>query len=116
MSADRTIPKEGDLFATIVAHGHTFQLRYGYYEESDRVLQEPVVLYPDLKTDPVFSPDGRPLVTAVQAPCEHYAVAGNGDSEGCCGDCIYYPNVREEISLCYCERRRRDISPDGKIL
>lgn len=102
-------PKEGDLYATVSVGGHTFDIRYGYYEESDRTLCEPVVVYPDLKNKPVFSPEGYRLVTAVQGPCEHYAVTDGHEPEECCSDCMYYPNAKEEIGVCRCKHNKRMI-------
>lgn len=105
MLENRT-PREGELFLVVSVEGYTFELRYGYYEESDRVMGEPVPIYPDLKNNPIYTKDGRPIVTAVQVPCENYEVPEGYEREDCCSNCIYYPNMRDEISICQCERRR----------
>lgn len=90
---------------TLSLYGHSFELRYGYYEESDRQWGEPVVIYPDLKTTPLYSEDGYPLVTAVQSPCEQYTAVGHPPDD-CCSDCVYYMDSKKEIELCLCEARR----------
>ena len=100
------LPKEGDLYMVINSYGHTFELRYGFYEESDREYGEPVAIYPDLKKNPIYTKDGYPLVTAVQIPCEHYKVSQGHAPEECCSDCIYYKDSKKEIDICLCEKKR----------
>lgn len=104
---DRTRPPEGALYQSLSVGGHTLELRYGYYEESDRALGEPVVLYPDFSALPLYDPEGRPLVSAVQEPCEHYRPLLAELPEDCCSDCIHYPDTRAEIAVCDCPARRR---------
>lgn len=101
------LPKEGDLYMVIDSHGHTFELIYGYYEETDRARGEPVVIYPDLKNSPIFTKEGYPLVTAVQIPCEHYKVEQGHTPEECCSDCIYYSDSKKEIDICLCKKKRK---------
>ena len=110
MIKNRT-PREGELFLEITIDGHRFELRYGHYEESDRIKGDPVPIYPDLKKQPVYTKDGKPLVTAIQTPCAYYdVVPGHEDEEYCC-NCIYYSNIKDEISICECKKRRL---PEGK--
>lgn len=101
------LPKEGDLYMVIESHGHSFELKYGYYEETDREYGEPVVIYPDLKNSPIYTKDGFPLVTAVQIPCKYYTVAEGHAPEDCCSDCIYYKDSKKEIDICLCEKKRK---------
>ncbi len=101
------IPTEGDLYMKLSLYGHTFELRYGFYEEADREYGEPVVIYPDFSNNPIFTKDGYPLVTAIQAPCEHYTVHEGSAPEECCSDCIHYKNGKNEIDICLCEERRK---------
>ncbi len=107
MTNDYKLPKEDDLYMVINSHGHTFELKYGYYEETDREYGEPVVIYPDLKNSPIFTKDGYSLVTAVQVPCEYYEVQQGHLPEECCSDCIYYKDSKKEIDICLCEKRRK---------
>ena len=100
------LPKEGDLYMVINSYGRTFELRYGFYEESDREHGEPVAIYPDLKNNPIYTKDGYPLVTAVQIPCEHYEVERGHAPEECCSDCIHYKDSKNEIDICLCEKKR----------
>lgn len=101
---------------TVTVHGYIFHIRYGYYEESDREYGEPVAVYPDLKSEPVYSAEGYPLVTAIQQPCEYYTVHSGREKEDCCSDCIHYPNSRDEIGICKCEDRRikENVTVDNK--
>ena len=114
MAKDITVPVEGDLYMSLTLHGYTFDLRYGYYEEKDRNCGEPVVIYPDLKSRPLYDSEGFLLVTAIQEPCEFYMAADEEQNEHCCSDCIYYPNSRDEISVCICQARRKRINNGSK--
>ena len=108
------LQQEGDLYMVINCYGYTFEIRYGYYKESDRKIGEPVVIYPDLKNNLVYNKNGYPLVTAVQIPCEHYQVKQGDIPEECCSDCIYYKNPKKEIDICLCENNRIDSNRNVK--
>lgn len=99
-------PREGELYKTITVAGHIFELRYGYYEEHERAICPPVVIFPDLVSDPRFSPDGHPLVTQIQDPCPHYAAA-SCDGEEWCGDCTHFCSEHKEIGICKSPEMRR---------
>lgn len=99
------IPKEGDLYKTIELHGVTFEIRYGYYEDIDR-LHEPIEIYPDFIRNPVYTNDGFPFITLMQAPCEHYKRI-NADPDRDCGNCKYMERGDELIALCRCPKNRK---------
>lgn len=101
--------KEGDIYKTVTAGGHTFTLRYGYYEDYERSAGEPVVVYPDLSAEPLYSADGYRVVTAVQDVCDYFNGKHNADDDCCCGDCAYYLNPQACIDVCTCEQNRKDI-------
>jgi len=101
------IPKEGELFQVVLVDEYRFELRYGFYEESDRAMGEPVPIYPNLIEEPLYTKEGRPLVTAIQSSCEQYEILEGYEDEGTCSSCKYYPNVWKEISICQCEKKRR---------
>ena len=63
--------EEGALYKVITAHGKTFELYYGYYEEIDRhsKYNEPMEIYPNFLENPVYTDDGIPFVTAMQKHC-----------------------------------------------
>ncbi len=100
------IPREGELFRIVLVDEHRFEIRYGYYEESDRAMGEPVPIYPDLIKEPLYTKEGFPLITAVQSPCEYYEILEGYEDEDTCSSCKYYPNIWDEISICQCEKRR----------
>ena len=102
---DLSIPKEGELYKTLTVAGHSFELRYGYYEEHERDLCSPVVIFPDLSAAPLYGPAGSPLVTQIQDPCEHY-IPAPGREESWCGDCAHFHSDHPEIGLCRCDLRR----------
>lgn len=99
-------PREGDLYKTITIAGHSFELRYGYYEDHERSLCPPVVIFPDLVSHPRFCPHGQPLVTQIQDPCEHYTTASGGE-ENWCGDCAHFCSDHREIGICTQPEKRR---------
>ncbi len=110
MTGNAVIPKEGDIYTVVNIGKHTFELKYGYYEEGDRECGEPVVIYPELSD--IYTEEGLKIVTAIQTPCKHYKVQKGCGREECCSDCIYYPNRRAEIGVCKCEKNRRIINSE----
>ncbi len=94
------VPREGDLFKVIRLHGVTFEIRYGYYEEIDR-QNEPMEIYPNFLDSPVYTDDGCPFVTHMQAPCKHYKRMGR-DRDKDCGTCAYMEQGDELIAVCRC--------------
>lgn len=100
------IPREGELYKTITVGGHSFDLRYGYYEEYERSAGPPVVVFPNLNAYPMYSPEGYPLVTQIQDPCRYFKLA-SGREEHWCGDCAYFAGAHPEIGECRCEYRKK---------
>ena len=98
-------PKEGDLFKVIELHGKRFEIRYGYYEDIDR-SHEPIEIYPDFIKNPVYTNDGFPFITLMQAPCEHYE-SSNNDPDTDCGSCKYMERGDALIAICRCNLRRK---------
>lgn len=102
--SDLNIPREGDLYKALTVAGHPFELRYGYYDDQERALCPPVVIFPDLTAAPLYCRDGYPLVTQIQDPCEHYATPGT--KENWCGDCLHFTGDHWEIGICRCPDRK----------
>lgn len=100
------VPTEGELYKVIDIENITFKILYGYYDEGERDKVEPLPVFPDLKKKPVYTARGYPIVTAIQQPCKHYSPKNKERSEEWCGDCIYYLNGTDEISVCGCKERR----------
>lgn len=101
---EEPIPKEGDLFKVICLRGKCFEIRYGFYEERDRYIHnaEPIPIYPDFLSDPQYTDDGSPFVTAMQEPCETFEGRKTVDSG--CGDCMFYRHGEELLGVCSCPR------------
>ena len=96
--------KDGDLYKVVTVGERQFELYYGYYEDYEKHAGEPVPIYPDFLLTPVFTDDGMPLVTQMQALCEH------GDSrfdDGLCVDCRYFVHGDDLIGICSCEEKRK---------
>ena len=100
-------PKEGDVYKVIAACGRTFTIYYGYYEEKERLdpTIEPMPIYPDFIKEPIYSEEGRPLVTLMQDACEHYE--HKSGSERDCSSCRYFERCRDMFGICLSEKRKR---------
>ena len=101
--------KEGDLYKIVSLGGHHFELCYGYYEDYERRGGEPVVIYPDLKSNPLYTSDGYLIVTAVQDTCKMFSPRGDVDEDAVCSDCIYYGGSKTCIDICNCDNNRKRI-------
>ena len=102
-----TTPREGDIYDVVHIGGHSFVIRYGFYDESERGVSDPIPIFPCFLTDPVHTDDGSPLVTRIQDACEHYdATEGAGD--GWCADCVHCQSWQTEIGVCQCPDRKQD--------
>lgn len=99
------LPREGDLYKRITVAGHTFELRYGYYEDNERELCPPVVIFPDLMSQRLYCRDGYPLVTQIQDICEYYK-SNTDHPENWCGDCDHFSGEHPEIGICRCEQQK----------
>ena len=100
--------REGDLYKTLEIFGRRFALYYGYYEEYERERGEhPIPIYPDFCENPVYTEDGYPFVTQMQAACDRF---GDGREDRFCVDCPHYRDGEDLIGICLCEERkhRRD--------
>lgn len=95
-------PKEGDIYKIIQLGSHRFELRYGFYEDFERRLGEPVVIYPDLEKEPLYDASGKRIVTAIQDPCRHYRIANGSSGNNCCCDCEHYRHFGDDIGICAC--------------
>ncbi len=109
MSYDYKVHKEGELYKTIIVGGHSFELRYGYYEEFEKESGEPIVIYPDLLNNPLYDENDYQIVTAIQVPCEYYLAFDTDSLDGCCGDCTYYSDPYQAIGICKCEMCKNNI-------
>lgn len=102
--------KEGDLYKVITVYKKTFELRYGYYEECDRLnpLCEPVVIYPDFLKEPIYTDDGAPFVTMVQDTCKRYKGKTKRTPNTTCADCKYFQLGEDWIGICTCLRNKKN--------
>ena len=101
-------PREGDFYGTFTVGGEVFEIYYGFYEafEKESPYNDPVPVYPDLKKQPVFDGQGKPIVTAMQIACEAYEGKGSEDS---CGHCLHFQKGEALFGLCKCKKRRKDV-------
>ncbi len=102
--------KEGELYKIITTFGKTFELRYGYYEECDRLspLCEPVVIYPDFTKEPVYTDEGIPFVTIMQDACPYYKGEKKRTSDTTCDECKYLKHGENWFGLCTCQKNKKN--------
>ena len=101
--------KDGDLYKVVTIHGEIFELRYGYYEEFERSIGDPIPIYPDLRRSPRYTKDGYPFVTQMQELCEYGA---SKFSVGCCAVCRYFRDGEELFGICICPENRRRLDAE----
>lgn len=111
-SSKTTIPKEGDLYKEVTIQNVLFRLHYGYYEDFERndKYNEPIPIYPDFISEPRFTKEGIPFVTAMQDICEHYSGRTGEDS---CAECHHFVHCEELFGLCYNPNNKKDVSDQG---
>lgn len=103
-------PREGDLYRLVHIGGVTFPIFYGYYEDFERELHEPIPLYPDLLREPAYTEAGVPIVTGMQDICCYYNGAENGDS---CISCGYFEIAEDLFGLCACPQNKNTSRGDA---
>ena len=89
--------KEGSIYKVLTAFGKNFEIRYGYYEEFERLTGEPIPIYPDFREYPLHTEEGFPFVTQMQDVCGHCRLRSN---DSCCGNCRYFAIGEELIGIC----------------
>ena len=106
--------KEGELYKTVTAHGKTFELRYGFYEEKDRQnpMCAPSVIYPDFIGVPIYTDEGEPFATMIQDACDKYDGDGPRTTDTTCAECNFFERDEEWIGICKCPSRRLSVQYD----
>ncbi len=99
-------PKEGELYKEVTISGKTFRLIYGYYESFEREspFNEPIPIYPDFIKDPHYTPQGLPIVTAMQNVCEFYH--GKNDEDSSCSECSFFQTSEDLFGFCHCPENK----------
>lgn len=97
--------KNGDLYKSIDVFGRRFELCYGYYEDFEKDIGEPIPIYPNFLKEPIYTEDGYPFVTAMQDACEVAIL--KPESFGFCSECEHYDEGEEFIGICLCEQNRK---------
>lgn len=100
------LPQEGDAYESYLIGGHTINVRYGFYDESDRESGDPVPIFPNFLRTPLYTDEGFPLATQTQDSCVHYQVRPDTDGDGWCADCIHYSDGKSPIGICQCMKRK----------
>ena len=90
---------EGRLYKKIELHGKTFEIYYGYYDESDKKspYNESVPIYPNFDEEPIYTDNGERFVTAMQDKCEGFVGKETGDS---CISCQHFEKGDDLIGVC----------------
>ncbi len=100
-------PAEGDIYKIVETFGKTFELRYGYYSDSDRHT-EPDVIYPDFQNEPLYTDDGTPFVTMMQDACARYVGDTAKNADTTCADCKYFERGEEWFGVCRCKQNKKN--------
>lgn len=100
--------REGDVYKIVTTFGKTFELRYGYYDERDRISQicDPSIIYPDFIKEPLFTDDGEPFVTMMQDACKSYKGEARRTPDTTCAECKYFKRGEEWFGVCGCIGKR----------
>ena len=98
--------REGDLYKVFKIREKIFFVYYGYYDDIDRsgIYNEPIPIFPDFITSPVYTDEGYPFVTAIQDTCERFE--GEHSDDGCHG-CKHYETGEELIGICRCPENKK---------
>ena len=91
--------KEGSLYKIIELYGNKFEIRYGYYQDIDRYSKysEPIPIFPDFISNPVYANNGKMFVTHMQDKCINYEGNISNDS---CYSCKYFNIGIDLIGTC----------------
>ena len=97
--------KPGDLYKTIEIDEVKFHIKYGYYDEKDKLSKysEPIPIFPDFIKSPQYNRDGYLFVTHMQDRCIHYKGNDQNDS---CYHCSHFEKREDLIGLCKCKERK----------
>lgn len=93
--------KEGNIYGIFKVGDDIFEVRYGYYDEKDRIgkYSYPIPIYPDFLQNPRYNKEGYRYVTEMQDTCEHFE--GKLLVDICCG-CSHFKKGDDLIGLCLC--------------
>ncbi len=106
--------REGDLYEIIEFCGKRYEIRYGYYADLERDRMDPVPIYPLFYESPEYSPEGYPIATRIQIPCDEYQLRDENINNEECADCKYFEcGENGKFGLCKCENRRLNIQDGG---
>lgn len=111
-----TRPREGDIFETVNIGGHSFVIRYGYYDNQERYTSPPLPIYPNFLANPVYTSEGNPLITRIQDACQHYRTSDSSEGDHWCADCIHCSCTGNEIGICLCNHNRLPASAKEESL
>ncbi len=100
--------REGDLYKTVTVADKTFEIRYGYSCDAERLRWEPTPIYPDFRASPEYTAKGYPFATAYQDICEYYIPKSNATGENWCNDCTLFDKLEEYIGICNCKEKNRN--------
>ncbi len=106
--------KEGSLYKSLKVADRTFDIYYGYYSESERLIWEPTPIFPDFTQNFTYTVDGKPYARADQDVCEHYSPKPQVSGENWCNDCEHFVLGEEIIGICQCNKRRVNFAKTNK--
>ena len=95
---------EGELFRSFEIEGVRFDIYYGYESDSVRLRGwEPTPQYPDLLSEPIFTPKGQRFCLTYLEACERFDPISPGTERRCCATCRLFDRREEYVGICRCE-------------
>ena len=107
--------REGDLYGIFKIGNERFEVRYGYYSESDRFgkYNDPIPIYPDFLESPQYNSEGFPFVTEMQDACTHY---DGSKTQDFCRACSHFQSENDLIGICTCSKMKKNTISKGETL
>lgn len=93
-----------------IVEGAALTIPLRYDKNSGRYME----VYPDFMKDPVYTPEGRPIMLTLEDACAFGKQKAANQPLVDCGSCRFYrqaPNTL--IGVCGCEKNRKNIMEQG---
>ncbi len=86
--------------------GATLTIPLRYDKKSGRYME----VYPDFIKDPVYTPEGHPIMLTLEDACAFGEQKAANEPLVDCGSCRFYRQVQNAlIGVCGCEKNRKNI-------
>ena len=91
---------------TYYVEGATLTIPLRYDEKAGRYME----VYPDFIKDPVYTPEGNPIMLTLEDACAFGEKKDTSEALIDCGSCRFYRQMQNTlIGVCGCEKKRTNI-------